>query len=305
MWPAYVKALGYLGLFLSGLRWMSWNLAHVAGPALHRVLARLTGSPLSGFCTGCLVTAVWQSSSLTSVTVVGLVNAGLLRLGPAVAVIIGANVGTTITAQLISLDLQHLAWVVFLVSGALVALRQTRRAGLALFGFGLVLAGLGGAARALVPLAESRRFALFLKSAALSPWKGIFAGFIATSAVQSSSAVAGIVMGLCLKGKAGLPAAVALLVGADLGTALTALIASLGMNRIARLVAWSHFAFNLISLFLAVIFFAPLLDLAQLSAAGTARQLANAHTIYNLAGAVILLPLVTPVTAFFEGNKRL
>lgn len=303
MWPACIKALGYLGLFLLGLRWMSWNLAHVAGPALRRALVRLTGTPWGGFCSGCLVTAAWQSSSLTSVTVVGLVNAGVLRLEQAVAVIIGANVGTTITAQFLSLELHHLAWPVFLISGLLAARRTTRRAGLVLLSFGLVLAGLGGVACSLVPLAKSPWFIGFLHSAAVSPWKGICAGFTATAAVQSSSAVAGIVLGLCLEGKATLPAAIALLIGADLGTALTALIASLGMNRVARYAAWSHFIYNLISLFLALPFFGLLVNLARFSAVETARQLANAHTIYNLAGALILLPLAGPVAAFVEGKR--
>lgn len=303
MWVAVWKALGYLGVFLFGLRWMSRCLARAAGSALRGALARFTGTPLAGFGTGCLVTAAWQSSSLTAVAVVGLVNAGVLRLGQAVPVIIGANVGTTVTAQLLSLELHRLAWPVLLVSGLLAAARPTRRAGLPLLGFGLVLTGLGGMARSLVPLAESRMFTAFLEGAGTAPWKGIGAGFAATAAVQSSSAVAGIVLGLCLEGKVALPAAVALILGADLGTAVTALIASLGMNRGARLAAWSHFAFNLASLLLVLPFFSFLVALASLSAAGPARQLANAHTIYNLAGAVILLPLAVPAAALWERGR--
>ena len=285
-------------LFLGGLRWMSRALSRSAGPSFKLFLSRITGSPWSSFGTGFLVTALLQSSSLTTVMVVSLVNARMITAVQGFGIIIGANVGTTITSQLLSFDLYRLAWPLLGLALLLRFLPRTRLRPAAgpLFGFALLLLGLGGLTAALASLKESCFFNQALHFAASSPWWGLLIGTAAAGALQSSSAVAGIVLGLARGGMIDLSTGILMVIGADLGTCSTALIASIGMERTARQAAWFHFLFNLISLILALSFFPYLHRLALLSAKALPRRLANAHFFYNLIGAAALLPLLTPFT---------
>jgi phosphate:Na+ symporter len=293
-----ICAAGYLVLFLFGLQYMSRNLAHAAGPSFKRLLNRMAGSTITAFISGCLVTALVQSSSLISVMVVSLVNARILTLPRGIAVIIGANVGTTVTSQLLSFQLHSLAWPVLSLALIMFLMPRFRAASKCLFGLGMLLLGLSGLSATLASWKESGWIVNLLAAAGKVPWRGIGAGFVASATLQSSSAVMGLVLGLAMEGIISLPVAVALLVGSDLGTCITALVASIGLGRTARQAAWSHFIFNLVSLILAMLSFPYLLLIAERSAGELPRQLANAHTLYNLAGALVMLPLV-PVTAFF------
>ncbi len=291
-----LQAAFFLMLFLTGLHWMSRALARTAGPAFKGFLSRIAGNPWSSFGTGFLVTALLQSSSLTTVMVVSLVNAKMITAVQGCGIIIGANVGTTITSQLLSFDLYRLAWPLL---GLALLLRflpppRWRRTAAPLFGFALLLLGLGGLTAALSSLKESALFSRALQFAAAAPWRALLTGTAAAAALQSSSAVAGIVLGLARGGMISLPTGILMVIGADLGTCSTALVASIGMNRTARKAAWFHFFFNLTSLILALSFFPYLVRLAVISAATAPRRLANAHFLYNLLGAAALLPLLAP-----------
>lgn len=282
---------------------MSRALARSAGPAFKRLLARMTGSSWRGFATGFLATAILQSSSLTTVMVVSLVNAGVITTAQGCGVIIGANVGTTITGQLLSFNLGRLAWPLLGLS-LLLSLRPRSgriRWAAPLFGFGLLLLGLNGMTAALAALESSALLGGALAYAAAAPWRGLLAGVAAAVMLQSSSAVIGIVLGLAREGLLTLPVGVSMVLGADLGTCSTALIASIGMGRTARRAAWFHFFFNLISLLLALAFYPYLIRAAVESAAALPRRLANAHLLYNLLGAVVLLP---PATALARRLDR-
>ncbi|MEW5785985.1 MAG: Na/Pi symporter [Bacillota bacterium] len=307
VWVRLGSAFGYLGLFLFGLHFMSRNLHSAAGSGLERFLARLTGSPWKGFLAGAAVTGALQSSSLISVMVVGLVNARVMTLAQAIAVIIGANVGTTVTAQLLSFNIQHAALpligaAVFLY---LLPLSRLKPAAGALLGWGLVLLGLGGMAESLAPLRNTPVMARLLAAAGETPWQGIGAGILTAAALQSSSGVMGLVLGMALEGSISLTAAMAVLIGADLGTCTTALIASVGMNRTARAAAWSHFIFNLLSLVLAALFFPYMLRVTAFAASSLTRRLANFHTLYNLLGALVILPLAEPLARLLQGRKEI
>jgi phosphate:Na+ symporter len=301
-WYNVISAAAGLGLFLFGLRLMSRSLARSAGPALQKLLHKLVGTPAKGFVAGALVTAALQSSSLTSVMVVGLVNARLLNLAQGMGVIIGANVGTTVTAQLLSFELHRLALPVIALSVLFCLARRPsiRKPAASLLGFGLLLLGLNGMSGALAALAGSNMVTAALRAAGEAPWLGVGAGFFAAALLQSSSAVMGLVIGMALEGAIGLPAAVAVLIGADLGTCTTALVASVGMNRAACAAALSHFLFNLASLLLAAPFFPYLVLLASKTALTLPRQVANAHTLYNLLGALVLLPLIPVLARLME-----
>jgi len=304
LWETISNTAGYLGLFFFGLHFMSGQIYNSLGQTLKNFLIRVAGRPWSACLSGCLVTAVVQSSSLTSVLVVGLVNAKAMSLTQAIAVIIGANLGTTMTAQLLTLNLYMLALPVIGLAAPLYILpfRRIRPAAGAITGFGLIMLGLEGMALSLSPLKDAQFMDNILTAAGLSPWQGLGGGIAASIVFQSSSVVMGLILSLAMENMISLPAAAAILIGADLGTCTTALMASLGMGRTARSAAWSHFIFNLVSLLLALIFFQSLLRLAAATSDALPRQLANFHTLYNLLGVLILLPLSSLLARLFEGS---
>lgn len=305
-WTGLLEAAVFLGIFLCGLRLMSGALARSSGPAFKNLLARLTGGPWRGFGTGFLVTALLQSSSLTTVMVISLVNAGVMSLAQGCGVIIGSNVGTTITGQLLSFNLYWLAWPL----AGLAALcsfaphRGLRKAAAPLLGCALLLMGMKGMTGALASLEGSELFGALLQSAGERPHRAILTGFAAAATLQSSSAVMGMALGLAREGMITLPAGVALIIGADLGTCSTALIASIGMDSTARRAAWFHFFFNLVSMVLAMLFYPYLILIAARSGTTLTRRLANAHFLYNFLGALLLLPLAAPLARLVENPFR-
>ncbi len=300
-----LRAAFFLLLFLFGLHWMSRSLARSAGTSFKSFLQRMTRTPWRGFFTGFLVTALLQSSSLTTVMVVSLTNAGMITTAQGWGVIIGANVGTTITGQLLSFNPGGLAWL--LLGAALLLalwpLPGLRRAAAPLGGCALLLLGLEGMTAALSSLREAPFFSSALQFAAAAPWRGLLAGIFAAVLLQSSSAVVGIVLGLARGGLLTLPVGVIMVIGADLGTCSTALIAAVGMKGTARRAAWFHLLFNLVSLLLALAFYPYLLQAAVRSAATLPRRLANAHLLYNLLGAAVLLPLLPPLARLLGQDK--
>jgi phosphate:Na+ symporter len=304
--PGLLRAAYFLLLFLFGLHWMSRSLARSAGASFKSFLQRMTRTPWRGFLTGFLVTALLQSSSLTTVMVVSLTNAGMITTAQGWGVIIGANVGTTITGQLLSFNPGRLAWLL-LGAALLLALWPhhpgLRRAAAPLGGCALLLLGLEGMTAALSSLREAPFFSGALQCATAAPWRGLLAGIFAAVLLQSSSAVVGIVLGLARGGLVTLPVGVSMVIGADLGTCSTALIAAVGMKGTARRAAWFHLLFNLISLLLALTFYPYLLQAALRSAATLPRRLANAHLLYNLLGAAVLLPLAGPLARLLEPDK--
>jgi phosphate:Na+ symporter len=290
-------------LFFTGLRLMSGSLKMLAGPERSVILARCSGNRYSAFMCGLLFTSLTQSSSLTTVLVVGAVDAGLLPFRAALAMIIGANVGTTVTGQLLAAGLSDLA-IQLTVAGAAAAVicppGRARHAGTALAGLGLLLYGLEVMSLALTPLGQAPWFAALLSAAQHHPLLGMLAGLAAAALVQSSSAVIGGALLLAETGLLPLQAGVSLVVGADIGTCVTALLAGLGTGVTARRAALAHLLFNLFSAALVMTIFPFFVSLASITAESTPRQLANAHTLYNLAGAVVLLLLFKPFQRLTE-----
>lgn len=280
-----------LFLFLGGLRLMSSGLENLCGSSFAAGVQHFTGNRFSAFLCGLIFSGLTQSSSLVTVVLVGVVNAGIIGLRPAIAVMIGANVGTTVTGQMISFDLYEYA-LYFAVAGAIliVAGRQRhRQVGRALLGLGVLLFGLENMGGALAPLAESKFAQNLLSSAAVYPLTGIFAGAALTALIQSSSAVVAMAISLAKEGVLSLAAGAAVIVGADVGTCVTTLLAGLGTGIAARRTAFAHLFFNLCSVLLVLPFFSLFIRLAAASSDALPRQLANAHTLYNLGGAILLL----------------
>ncbi len=305
--------VGGLGLFLFGMVLMSEGLKRVAGQKLKKVLESMTSNIFAGFLVGAGVTAVIQSSSATTVMVVGLVNAGLLTLKQAIGVIIGANVGTTATAWLVSLSglkalditLYALPAVglgfLFTLSGS----RKRKGIGEILLGFGLLFLGIGFMKDAFGPLEESQRVQELFVSLGDKPMLALLAGMGVTMLIQSSSASIAIVQLLAMGGgfgtnwEAALNVAIPFVLGANIGTTITAQLAALQTNRNAKRAAWAHTMFNVFGCAITYPFvylgWYSVLVLAvspwELGPSTIAAIIAIAHSIFNIANSVIFLPL--------------
>ena len=276
---------------------MSAGLEAMCGSSFNIAVRHFTGNRFVGFLCGVLFTGLTQSSSLATVIVVGITDAGIMPLGSAIAVIIGANVGTTVTGQLLSFQLFDYALPI-VVTGILLAILprrgKSREGGRAILGLGILLSGLKTMGAALVPVTETQLVASLLQSATIHPWIGILAGAGVTAVVQSSSAVVGIAITLAREGVLTLAAGVGIIIGADVGTCVTSMIAGLGTGLTARRAAFAHLLFNICSVLLIIPIFPTFVRFAYASADTLPRQLANAHTLYNISGAVVLLLLLNP-----------
>lgn len=297
--------LGGLGLFLCGMQMMSSNLEAVAGDRLKGILEKLTSNRILGVLVGAVITAVIQSSSATTVMVVGFVNSGLMTLRQAVWIIMGANIGTTITGQLVALDIGTIA-PLFAFAGIALGMfskkHNVQNIGSIIAGLGVLFIGLGMMSDAMVPMRDSEVFVNALTSFS-NPIIGIVVGAIFTAVIQSSSASVGILQALALSGLIDIHSAVFVLFGQNIGTCITSLIASVGMNRNAKRTTVIHFMFNMIGtvLFVILCLVTPLTDaVAGLTPAHPASQIANMHTLFNVVTTIILIPFGTGLAALAE-----
>ena len=295
---------GGLAMFLYGMDRMSRALQRAAGDAMKRLLARLTATPLLGVLTGLAVTAVLQSSSAATVMVIGFVSAGLLELPRAVAVIYGINIGTTMTAQLIAFDVQTLVYPVLFLGFLLdFAARRPRwqAVGEAVFSFGLLFEGIDILGRALQPLAGQTVFLEWMTRVKESPLLGLSM----TMVVQSSSAAIALLQNVArqagpdgIHSVLGLAGAVPVLLGDNIGTTVTALLACIGQGKNAARAALAHSCFNLSGSLLAAVLLPWFVRLVELiSPKGPeleviSRQIANAHTAFNVCCALLWLPFL-------------
>ena len=290
---------GGLALFLFGMDRLTDSLRVVVGDKAREILERLTANRITGLLTGAAVTAVVQSSSVTTVLLVGFVTAGLMAFQQTIPVILGSNIGTTVTAQIIAFNVA--AWALGFVAigyiGTLVTKRRVGRAqGTALIGLGLIFLGMTVMADAMEPLRTYEPFIEAMETLD-SLIIAIIVGALFTALVQSSSATTGVVIVLAGQGLISLEAGVALVLGANIGTAVTAVLASIGKPRDAQRVAAAHVAFNVIGVVLWLPFVGFLVDLVSSIGGGITREIANAHSIFNVINALLFLPFVTPFAA--------
>jgi len=291
----FIGFFGGLGMFLFGIQYMSRSLQATAGPNLRALLARLTSNPLIGVMTGALVTAAVQSSSATTVMVVGLVNAGLMTLPQAIGVVMGANIGTSFTAQLIAFNLSDLSLPAIAVGSFVILLsrrRFPRNVGQCILGFGLLFFGLGIMQEAVAPLRYQQAFQNLMVLMADHPIWGTFVGIGMTVLLQSSSGTIGILQGFAQQGVISLPMSLPILIGDNIGTTVTALIASFGTSIAARRAALSHSFFNFIGaiiFFVVMPFFASVIELVTPE---PMRQIAHAHTFFNVLNTLVQLPFI-------------
>jgi len=287
--------LGGLGLFIYGIREMSEGLHKISGERMRRVLHNLTGSPLKGVLVGTGITSLVQSSSATTVMVVGFMNAGLMTLIQALGVIFGANIGTTITAQLIAFKLTDYALPIIGIGMLTIFLAKKKthkHFGEFLLGFGILFLGLSILTSVVKPLGQYPWFNHLFVTFSKNPILGILAGAAVTAIVQSSSVTTGMVLGLAMANLLDLRAAIHLILGCNIGTCATALIASVGAHISAKRAALAHILFNTIG----VIFFLPFIglfhNLINHTSGALPRQIANAHTLFNLINTIVFLPFI-------------
>jgi phosphate:Na+ symporter len=305
--PALV--LGGLGMFLLGMHVMTSGLRSIAGDTLGTALRRSTNSPLSGALVGTVTTALIQSSSATTVAAVGFVSAGVLSFGQALGIIFGANVGTTITGWLVALlgfklDLAQIALPLILV-GIVIKLARAKPGGdlgLALAGFGLIFVGIGSLQRGFAFISEAIDPSWFPGPGLLGALAMVAFGFVLTAITQSSSAGVALALAGVHSGAVPLEHAAAAVIGMDMGSSATALIASLGASTQGRRTGTAHFVFNLLSAVLALLILRPYLWAigGDLQVEQPELALVGFHTSFNLAGTLIAVPLAGPFARFLE-----
>lgn len=290
-----LSLLGGLSLFLYGMKMMSDGLEVAAGDKMQAILEKLTANRFVGIIVGALITAAIQSSSATTVMVIGFVNSGLMKLEKAVWVIMGANIGTTITGQLIALDISAIAPVVAIIGVILVTFFNNEKLqsfGMIFGGLGILFIGMGMMSDSMAPLRDSEAFISIMTNFS-NPLLGILAGAIFTAIIQSSSASIGILQALAASGVIPLQSAVYVLFGQNIGTCITSLLASLSANRNAKRATLVHLLFNSIGtvIFVTVCMVLPFTDwIASFTPSNPMAQLANIHTIFNVVTTLLLLP---------------
>ena len=286
--------LGGLGLFLYGMTMMGDGLENAAGSKLKNILEKVTASPISAVLVGALVTGIVQSSSATSVMVVGFVSSGLLNLVQATGIIMGANIGTTVTAFLVSVNIDALVPILLFIGAGLVIFSKTKKRrdiAMIFLGFGILLLGMGTMSDAMSPLQDSTAFQNLILSIGQHWYLGLFIGLGITLILQSSSATTGILIALASTGSITIQVAFPIILGANIGTCITAILSSITANRTAKRAAVIHLLFNLIG---AIIFLplGPLLIsiVTMIAPSSIQLEISFIHLIFNLANTLILLP---------------
>lgn len=299
---------GGLAIFIFGMNMMSESLQKVAGSKMKKVIGFLTMNPLMGVLAGVITTAVLQSSSATTVMVIGFVSAGLMTLKQGISVILGANIGTTMTAQLIAFKISDYVYLIVFIGFLVFFIAKSERIkniGNSIFGFGLLFTGIETMSSVMKPLAASPVFTDLIAHVADIPVLGVLVGTLMTLVVQSSSATIAVLQNFAsqagpdgVSSIIGLAGAIPILLGDNIGTTITAILASIGQSRNAKRVALSHCMFNVSGALIFIWFIKPYAALIQaISPKGPeveiiSRQIANAHTCFNVTMTLLWLPLI-------------
>lgn len=307
--------LGGLAIFLYGMDQMTDALKAVMGEGMSKLLAGLTRNRFMAVVTGAITTAVIQSSSVTTVIVIGFISVGLMTLQQVIGVILGANIGSTITAQIIAFNVTQYALLPVAVGFAMLFVSKNEKVRLyggIVMGLGLVFFGMGIMSDAATPLRSYEPFIEIMREMS-NPILGITAGLVFTGLIQSSAATIGIVIVLASQGAITLDAGIAIVLGANVGTCVTALLAAIGKPTPAKQAAAAHILFNVIGVLIWLPFIGQLASMAEavspvsanLSgtaqlAADTPRQIANAHTLFNVANTIIFIGIIGPFARLIQ-----
>lgn len=290
-----VYLIGGLGMFLYGMNVMGDGLQKAAGEKLKKIVGLLTTNKLRGVFVGAIVTAIIQSSSATTVMTIGFVNAGIMSLQQAVGIIMGANIGTTITAQLVSFSIEKYAPIAIgfgMFAWFFTKQKNVRNLSEILIGFGILFVGMSFMKEAASPVSQMKEVHEAMLYLSKNPILGVLAGFIITGTIQSSSASIGILIVLASQGVLPITAALPVLYGDNIGTCVTSLLSTIGASRNAKRAAIMHLSFNIIGTILFILILnKPILAIVQqINPNNVPRQIANSHTLFNLINVIILFP---------------
>jgi len=303
-WVAFtlIGLLGGLAIFLFGIKFSGRGLQKAAGSKLRQIVARLTANRFLGVITGILVTVIIQSSSATTAMMVSFANAGLISLSQAMGVILGSDIGTTLTVQLIAFRIFDYALLIVAIGFVLFISRIERysRIGQIVMGFGLLFFGMSVMSAAVAPAKNHPAFAQFILGVERSPSLAILASAAFTAVIQSSAATIGLVLTFAFQNMISLNGAIPLVLGANIGTCATALLAGMGSTSEGKRIAWAHTFFKVLAVALLFPFLGPFTDFVQGTATSLTRQIANAHTLFNVGAALIFLPFVKPWAHLFR-----
>ncbi len=297
-----------LFLFLVGLEICKWSLKKAISGKIENIITGLSGNLFSCILLGILITSVIQSSSAVSVIIIGLIEAGVLSLKPALAIIMGSNIGTTVTVQIISLPVLDkyphiiILGIIIILIGLFIN-KRLMFTGLALVAFGIVFAGLVMMTDFFKNPSIIELFKRFLTYTTNNSLLGILLGIFVTGLVQSSSVVTGITLGLARSGIINLVSAIAIALGSNIGTCITAFIASLNCSRISKMMATGHFIFNLIGVIVLLPFLNIFCKLVGLTSSNLMRQIANAHTLFNIFNVLLFLPFINDFADLLGGDR--
>lgn len=301
----FLAFLGGIALFMYGMQLMGDGLQKAAGAKLQKILEAMTGVLAMGILLGAVVTAVLQASGATTVMTVGLVNAGLLTLKQGFGIIMGANIGTTMTAQLIAFKLSDYITILIFIGFLMQLLARksrTKYLGQVMLGFGILMLGMDMMGKAVMPLRNYPGFVHFIEVFSSNPLLGISIGMIMTVLIQSSSATIGILIAMAGQGLIPLEGAIPVLLGDNIGTCITAVLASLRANLTAKRVAAAHVMFNVIGSIIFVVFMPFFIKFVLLVSpdGDIARQIANAHSAFNILNTLLFMPFVNPFIKLVE-----
>src|SRR4030043_578983 len=294
-----IQVLGGLALFIFGMTTLSDSIQKITSNSLKSVINILQKKPWASVLVGLVITSIIQSSSATSVMTIGFVNAGLMTLKTSIGIIMGSNIGTTITAQIVSFNIiDALSYPLIIIGFLLFFISKRRRyknIGMAILGLGILFLGMNTMKGSLEPLKDNIDFKNFLLTFSKNPFLGLLVGIIMTVILDSSSATIGVLIALAAQGLMPITAAVPVLFGDNIGTCATALIASAGTTVTARRTAFAHLLFNIFGtiLFFTLLYGFKLGPLLLPRIGNTVpHQIANMHTIFNLTTAIILFPMI-------------
>lgn len=287
-------AIGGLALFLYGVEILAESLKRTQGGRFQKLLERSSSNRIAGLGTGTAATVVLDSSSVTIVLLIALVDGGLIPFAKALPVILGANIGTTFSSQIFAWNVDTYAPVLIAAGLVWKALAKSDRAkdgAQILLGLGLVLFGLNIIGTAAEPLKEHPEIIAWLRQLE-NPWLGVLAGAVVTIAIQSSSAMMGIVITLAGGGLISLPAGIAIMLGAEIGTCADTLIATIGRSRSAVKAGLFHLGFNIVTVLIGIMLIDQLVAFGTATGGDTGQRIANTHVLFNVAGALLVLPFV-------------
>ncbi|WP_224749478.1 Na/Pi cotransporter family protein [Polycladospora coralii] len=286
-----------LTIFMFGLQVMRIGLEQMAGERLRLALLRFTKTPLRSFSTGIATTAFLQSSSAVTVLTIGFVNAGMLTFTHSIGIILGTNIGTTVTTQVMALNIEDFALPLIII-GVLLWLLPLQKVisnlGLASIGFGCIFLGMDAMRWVATPLQEHGMLAWLLNHQISPVWMGLFVGCVITALIHSSSACIAITMGFYATGVIELPFAIAVVFGSNVGTCVTAILAAIHTGIAAKRVALAHFILNVAGVAIFIPFIYPISEYAPLLSSDPATQIAHIQTLFNIICSIVVLPFIHP-----------